>query len=158
MFGFNNLIKKWVGQYIKKYWSDLYLLKSDLEKEFDSIRKNEQEIQLAYWANEMEVQDKAWERKNIIEITKMQGEVKRMQEIVDDANLKARHAEDVYFLAVTGAQGNVEVATELKIKINEVRDILAKLSGSMEKVFSNAHDKLKHVEDTKKRKSILYDK
>lgn len=145
----SKLLHRFVDWYIKKYWSEEYILKNELEKEFLAIRKDEERIQTEFWANEMEDFEINLKRKTYIEVTKLENDVNRMNEVVEEYKTRIKKAENLHFKSIIGAQGNVQVVTQIQIKLNEARDAFSKLAASMEKVGDNAYEKLKEIDNAK---------
>lgn len=143
------MLKKLVTWYINKYWIGEYYLKRDLEKTFEEIRVDEAAEQQREWSERLEQQRIMHEREMHIEKMRVENKIASLEARLAKALQRMRIAEDLQYSATTGAQRTLHTSANIKIKVCEIRDMLADLSGTLEGVEKDAHDNLLELTDAK---------
>lgn len=148
------MVERFVRWYVHKHWKDEYIHKNQLADAFASMRKDVEEEKDVEWKEKIERMRIALERDHYIELTAERDKVEQARKKVRDAEVRVKKANDMHFCAITGAQGNLQISSELAIRIKETGDVLMDLFGSLKGIETNAESQLKVLEDSRKKINI----
>lgn len=132
-----------IDWYVHKYWGEDYYHKDELQALCKAARTDEADKRDKMWKEYMERERIALERALHLKLTSAEDKVRRADEEVMEYKRRVKEADDKYFKAVTGAQGNLQVASAIATKVSELSNMLTSLSGSLRGVEDDAKDQLK---------------
>jgi len=136
-----------VDWYVRKFWGRDYFHKDELKELCDRVRRDESAAKDCEWEDRMESERIRMERATHLILTETENQLRRKGKEIEEFKKKIRDAEELRFCAVKGAQGNLHIASEIAVQVTALRDMLAKLSGSLLGIEADARDKLKALED-----------
>ena len=144
------MIKRFINWYITKYWKDEFFHKDDLKDAFNDVRQDERGQQEEIWGERMENQRIEFERKAHLEKVRSDDQIASLTKRLKEAQAVVRQANSLHFNALTGAQGNLQIAARMAVKVNALRDMIADLTGSLAEIETDAHAELKALQEARK--------
>lgn len=140
------MLRKLIDRYVRKYWGEDYYHKDELPELCDRVRADEAARKDEEWGGRLEELRVSKDRELHLKMIEFQNIVDRALEEVSEYKEKMKEAADLRYSAVTGAQGNLHIASSMAVKVNELRDVLAKLTGSLMGIENEARTRLKALE------------
>jgi hypothetical protein len=164
---FSNFLKWYVEKYytddfmIRNYKDD-YIAKTDLHDAFEQVRKDAEDRKDSYWKEENAKNEEKLKSQHQVDLLVERQKNEGYKREVELYKKRAKIVEDLYVAAITGAQGNQYLATEMRVRIEEVRDVFADLFGSVSGIEKNAKEQVTGLEEAraqalKKEKRIIED-
>lgn len=141
------MLKSFVKWYVKNYMKSEYVRKDDIQAELYKARKEEAEQQDKRRLEDLAHQASLKDMEKNIKVAEFSAEIRRLEDKLDECTSNKKEQEYLEVKNRAVAKENFTQAVEMKLYMNKLLDVIAELTGRIEKIERDARDKLKMIED-----------
>lgn len=135
-----------IDWYIRKYWGEDYIRKSEVKDLLVRAKHNESERLYELFSQEKKDLREYYESERRAEVTELQAQIDRLNYSLKEADRRVKQAQQVFFKSITRAKQTARTSADIDFQMTRLMEVVAEITGQFKGIESRASEDLQRIE------------